>query len=110
LRLATARLAHSEPDIGRLRRDLAQCAVRLSHTGKSQVTRQGARLASAVQTLQALNPRNILGRGYAIVRNARGEIVKDAGSLHAGDPLGLELHRGGADVTVVGLREPVIPG
>jgi len=104
------RFVRSEPDIARLRRDVAQSASRLSHIGQVHVTRQGARLAGAVQTLEALNPRNILGRGYAIVRDANGGIVNNAFALKTGDRLDLELHKGAAEVAVIDIRPPVTPG
>jgi exodeoxyribonuclease VII large subunit len=59
------------------------------------------RLYSALQTLQALSPRNILARGYAIVRDEHGAIIKNALDLSVGDQLEVELDRGRLQVNVL---------
>jgi exodeoxyribonuclease VII large subunit len=45
-------------------------------------------------SLEALSPIAILNRGYALVFDARGELVKDAARLEAGDELSARLARG----------------
>ena len=45
-------------------------------------------------SLEALSPVAILNRGYALVFDARGELVKDAARLEAGDDLSARLARG----------------
>ena len=95
------RLAHAKPDVVRRRHDLGQYALRLSRSGRGLLVQQRVRLAAAAQTLEALNPRKILGRGYAIVRNQQGALVKDANALSPGEHLQLELSQGGAEVAVL---------
>ncbi|MYN14714.1 exodeoxyribonuclease VII large subunit [Pusillimonas sp. TS35] len=81
-------------DIARLTKALDSAALRL-------LERRRQRLQAASQTLRALDPRNILGRGYAIVRTADGKIVENALDLNIGDPLGIELGQGGLQVRVL---------
>lgn len=70
----------------------------------SQVAQQlGAgrsRYALTAGRLDALSPVAILERGYSIVTDGHGTIVRDAGTLSVDDPLTLRLHRGRAEVRV----------
>lgn len=101
LEMAEARLSHRRPDVGALRRELRAAVNRLSACAPHLLSVRRSRLASAQQTLEALNPRGILDRGYAIVRDDQGALVKNALDLNKGDRLVLELARGGADVEVI---------
>jgi len=51
--------------------------------------------------LEALSPLAILGRGYALVFDAAGKLVKDSGQVQIGDQISARLARGGltAEVT-----------
>lgn len=53
-------------------------------------------------SLLHLNPAAVLQRGYAIVRNEAGKVVRDAATLHDGDTLELVLASGVAAATVRG--------
>jgi len=100
LAMVRGRLARIDPQVGRLRRDVEQALRRLSSAAPRQLAQQRARLSAAALTLQALSPRKILERGYAIVRDERGGVVKNALDLSKGDRLNLELAQGSADVQV----------
>ncbi|HEY9279052.1 MAG TPA: exodeoxyribonuclease VII large subunit [Eoetvoesiella sp.] len=99
--LLKTRLAYAEPGINRLSRDLNGYVDRLASAGQRAMQQQRTRLAAASQTLEALSPKKILGRGYAIVRDEKGRLVKNALDLTIGDHLSLELSQGGADVKVL---------
>ncbi len=45
-------------------------------------------------SLEALSPVAILNRGYALVFDAKGQLVKDAGRLETGDEISARLARG----------------
>ncbi|NYT37069.1 exodeoxyribonuclease VII large subunit [Allopusillimonas soli] len=101
LQAIQARLAMAGPDmqirrdrLARLRRDMAASAERL-------LERRRHRLAAELQTLRALDPHTVLDRGYAIVRQANGKIVKNALDLKVGDQLGVELGQGELQVRVL---------
>lgn len=102
-RLSTlrSRLTYAEPRVESYRREIAGLANRLAGSGQRQLAQQGVRLASLLQTLEALSPRKILDRGYAVVRDQHGMLVKNALDLKAGDRLSLELSKGGAEVKVL---------
>ena len=50
---------------------------------------------------QALDPQLVLQRGYALVRQNRGEIVRDSHQLELGTELSIQLGTGQAKVTVI---------
>jgi len=51
--------------------------------------------ASALETaLEALNPQSVLGRGYAICRDSRGNVIKRSSSLNLGDLFSVTLAEG----------------
>jgi exodeoxyribonuclease VII large subunit len=95
------RLVRAEPQLDRLRRDLEHYAQRLSGATPRYLTQQRTRLSASLLTLQALSPKKILERGYAIVRDVHGEVVRNALDLNKGDRLNLELAQGSADVKVL---------
>ena len=57
-------------------------------------------LARLEPALAHLDPRQVLARGYSLVRDAEGNIVRDAQSLKQGDALDVSFAEGGAQVTV----------
>jgi exodeoxyribonuclease VII large subunit len=94
LALLRARLSHAEPRLAGHRDALAGTMQRLAAAAHRQLERDAQRKAAATQTLQALSPRNILERGYAIVRDDEGAIVKNALDLSVGERLDIELGHG----------------
>ena len=79
--------------------------ARIAVFGSGIATTRAARLAAAARALQALDPRQVLGRGYALVRDERGQLVTDSAALEAGQPLDVELARGAAQVRVEKTRQ-----
>jgi exodeoxyribonuclease VII large subunit len=54
----------------------------------------GQRLDAVEGRLQALDPRGVLRRGYAIVHRADGTVAQNALDLKPEEPLDIELGRG----------------
>ena len=44
--------------------------------------------------LQSLSPLAILDRGYALVFDAQGKLIKDSGAIHVGDEISARLAHG----------------
>jgi exodeoxyribonuclease VII large subunit len=63
------------------------------------------RFELAGRTLHAVSPLATLDRGYAIVADAAGKVVQDAGSLTAGDRVEARLARGRFSATVTGTAQ-----
>ncbi|MBV6305968.1 exodeoxyribonuclease VII large subunit [Candidimonas humi] len=96
-----ARLLQATPDPARARLELLRHRQQLARAAERVLALRRARLDAAAQMLEALSPRKILGRGYALVRDASGALVYDARALQPGDRLALELAQGGAQVSVL---------
>jgi exodeoxyribonuclease VII large subunit len=79
--------------------------ARIAVFGSGIATTRAARLAAAARALQALDPRRVLGRGYALVRDEQGQLVTDSAGLKADQRLDLELARGAAQVRVERTRQ-----
>ncbi|RTZ47726.1 exodeoxyribonuclease VII large subunit [Candidimonas sp. SYP-B2681] len=101
LALIRAKLAHAQPRLPELRNELNRQIQHLSTSTQRLIERRGQRLKAASQTLEALSPKNILERGYAIVRNEDGEIIKNALDLSVGERLAVELGQGSLQANVL---------
>jgi exodeoxyribonuclease VII large subunit len=118
--LARARLAERsrrlELALSRLRRrdlrqqlEFRQRELQARMAALAAATRQGlmrrrSRLEQAVAKLGALSPVAILERGYSLVFDAQGTLVKDAEQLAPGDTIRARLARGEVDARVEAAR------
>ena len=100
LRLAQARLRHQRPDDGAPQAALAKLHERLARGLQAGVHDRSARLDVLSAQLRLLDPANALARGYSIVTDPEGRIVRDAASLAPGATLALAFARGAARATV----------
>lgn len=87
-------------------------AVRLQRLGDrlprpvtTRLTHDRSTIDAAGATLGALSPWATLERGYAIVRDARGSIVRDADMLTPGDPIDVRVAQGAVDARVERVRD-----
>jgi exodeoxyribonuclease VII large subunit len=60
-----------------------------------------SRVDAMEAALGHLNPHATLARGFSIVRDAAGKVVTDAGTLHPGQSVSLQLARGDADARIL---------
>jgi len=51
--------------------------------------------------LRSLSPQSTLDRGYSVVRNAKGEVIRDPKALKSGDLLAIKVAKGETSATVV---------
>jgi len=85
-----------------LRRQRLQLALQRLQSGVQRTLQLRAhRLAASAGTLGALDPRGVLGRGYAIVRAADGTIVKNALDLNITEHIDIEFGQGRAQAEVI---------
>ena len=70
---------------------------------KSQAAKQNLEILR--QKLITLNPRAVLQRGYAVVREENGNIVRDASELEVGEELLIQLSQGGLKVKVIEVKD-----
>ncbi len=71
-----------------------------------QVEALRVRLAGRMALLDSLSPLSVLARGYAIVRALpEGRIIRDAGELTTGDPVGINVAKGRFDAVVTKIEK-----
>jgi exodeoxyribonuclease VII large subunit len=83
-----------------LRRQVDGIGERLDRALFALIGTQKQRLGALSTGLRQLNPDAVLTRGYSIVRDAQGHIVRTAAVLQPDDMLAIQLAEGGVDVTV----------
>jgi exodeoxyribonuclease VII large subunit len=66
----------------------------LGRAAETVLLRRRSRWERFHSSLAALSPKAILARGYALVFDAKGSLVKDAAQLHKGDSVRTQLGRG----------------
>jgi len=89
-------------------RRMADCRARLRAPDWRRPTwetlaRADGRLGAELRHLHALSPARTLDRGYAVVTGPDGAVVRDAGSLQVGDPIGVRLATGRVAAAVTGV-------
>ncbi|HEX5313444.1 MAG TPA: exodeoxyribonuclease VII large subunit [Gammaproteobacteria bacterium] len=91
----------------RMHRDvlrLATLRLALAHAGGPGLERRRAGLAAIGARLQALGPEQTLARGYAIVFDAQGRVLRDARTVVQGARIRARLARGEIGATVEEVR------
>jgi exodeoxyribonuclease VII large subunit len=78
------RLFDPRPRLSRSRDRLNELSFRADSFMRSALARSRRRIESAATKLEQLNPRTVLTRGYAIVLNEAGEIVRNAAAAPVG--------------------------
>lgn len=99
------RMFRARPDIESLEERARVAAQRLGRALHVRAADWRALLAQRTAALEHLNPQAVLERGYGIVRDARGQVVRDAARLTPGDPVALTLAQGEADARIEAVRK-----
>lgn len=87
------------------RRDrLEHLYTRLALRAEARVSEAREKLKTVSRTLEAMNPENVLARGYACVR-VNDRIVTDAAELSAGQHFSVDMHAVRVRATVDGVDE-----
>jgi exodeoxyribonuclease VII large subunit len=86
------------------RRELASRVQALAAAMRQSLLRRRSRLEQASGKLATLSPVAILERGYSLIFDAKGALVKDAAQLAPGDPIQARLARGELRARVESLR------
>ena len=90
--------------LARLRGDLDMKRQRLFRAQELQLARRRQRLATAAAHLDGLNPLAILERGYAILTDEEGRIIRRARDSQPGMAVRARLAEGYLDLEVTGTR------
>ena len=87
------RLEYQRQGVHELRRRLAQAMLR-------QQERKRTALGKNAGLLHAISPLAVLGRGYSIVQQSNGDIIRSYTEVHPGENISITLAQGGLDCEV----------
>jgi len=105
---STVRHYDARRRLAAIRQQLQAQVANLAAATHTRLLESRGTLDRRTASLEALSPVAILNRGYALVFDAKGRLVKDAARLNAGDDLSARLARGRvrARVTATERSEP----
>ncbi len=83
-----------------MKKDLDAQVLALISAARNLLLERKVRLERMDTALQALSPLGILERGYALVFDAKGKLLKDAAKVKAGDSISARLAKGTVEATV----------
>lgn len=83
------RLTQKRPQIQECQSQLAYKQMQLRTSMRHQLQQHQTSLTSLQEKLEMLNPQRTLERGYVILQQADGQLIRSAGQIHAGDFLQL---------------------
>lgn len=102
-RLARGRLRweHARPQLAPSQQRIQHLARALRTAPTRAMDKRRARVLALAEHLAMLDPRKVLGRGYSIVRNSCGQVVRDSAQAPEGSIVSLEFAAGSAQATIV---------
>jgi exodeoxyribonuclease VII large subunit len=100
--VASAALRHRDMRrvLAGIRRDLHAGTSALTAVARASLLRYRSRLERSQARLQGLSPLSALQRGYALVFDAQGRLVKDATQVNVGDEIRARVSQGEIAATV----------
>lgn len=94
------RLQHLRPDTAQAARQLNTLKTLLTQNWQALWNQRCHRFEKQAELLQAVSPQHILARGFSVVKNSRGQVIRDAATLKQGQKLHIVFAEGEADVRV----------
>jgi exodeoxyribonuclease VII large subunit len=98
------RWSRHRPDMRALQGRIASEQRHLGASFASQLKARRHALDGLAAQLEMLNPQRTLERGYAIVRDAKGRVVRAPDQIKVGEALSLRLAEGSAEVGVASVQ------
>jgi exodeoxyribonuclease VII large subunit len=100
------RLAMQSPrrQLSENREALRRVSDRLASVIQQDLRQRRDNLEHAAQTLNMVSPLATLGRGYAIVRDTSGKIIREASELGPGDSISARVARGELTAKVISVK------
>jgi exodeoxyribonuclease VII, large subunit len=101
----TQALKHCRPDISVYRQDISRFQTTLSHAFRQLLAQRRQSLTAQTALLEAVSPQQILERGFSVVKNTRGQVIRNADVLKQGQKLHITFADGETDVRVTKEQE-----
>ena len=92
------------PPLPELTRCVTGARTRLSLAWRNRGERAAAEIRALGANLALLDPQAVLHRGYSVIRDGSGAIVRSASTLSAGDMVDITFSQGGAESRIVRTR------
>lgn len=92
------------PRVGEIEHRLIAQLRRMQSATHSAIERHVAKVEALAASLGHLSPERVLERGYSLVRDAAGALVRDARALSAGDELEISFANGAVSARVENAR------
>ncbi|WP_315338248.1 exodeoxyribonuclease VII large subunit [Neisseria sicca] len=96
----TQALKHCRPDISVYRQDIDRFQTTLSHAFRQLLAQRRQSLTTQTALLEAVSPQQILERGFSVVKNTRGQVIRNTNALKQGQKLHITFANGETDVRV----------
>ncbi len=91
---------------GEATRSLSTASERLGHAGRNHISKVEDRLSRAGQLLETLSYKSALKRGYTVVRNASGLVIRQSSDAIEGSAAIIEFADGSRDIIFGGGETP----
>lgn len=101
----SARLRSQLPETRRARLQLDQQGRRLKASFSNQGQQQRQRLAALASQLELLNPQRTLERGYAILSDEKGQLIRSSHQLKAHSNVHVRLAKDSATIAISSVQE-----
>ncbi|ENX8279166.1 exodeoxyribonuclease VII large subunit, partial [Neisseria gonorrhoeae] len=96
----TQALQHCRPDVSVYRQDIVRLQTALPAAFSRLLARRRQSLTAQAALLEAVSPQHILERGFSVVKNTRGQVIRNADVLKQGQKLHITFSDGETDVRV----------
>ena len=97
---AVQQCQHLRPNTAQATRQLEQQRQALQQHWQHGLQQRHTCLQYQIHLLDAVSPQHILARGFSVVTNSRGQVVRQAADLKPGQALHIRFAEGSADVRV----------
>ena len=96
----TQTLKHCRPDVSVYKNNIDRFQTALSHSFRQLLVHRRQSLTAQTALLEAVSPQHILERGFSVVKNTRGQVIRNADTLKQGQKLHITFADGETDVRV----------
>ena len=96
----TQTLKHCRPDVSVYTQNIDRFQTTLSHSFRQLLVHRRQSLTAQAALLEAVSPQHILERGFSVVKNTRGQVIRNADTLKQGQKLHITFADGETDVRV----------